>query len=217
MRRREVWSVASLVAVLALAACGNNEIDQSLSRTATAGEAVENAQQPGANEPLDSINQQGAATATATGEDEGTTATATGGQGGAAEPAGTTVTGANGDPTGNVLTLSITNSPSEPLYSQGVMQAPIGSPIVVQYNNPSDQPHNWVLVQPGQEQAVADAAEAKNGDPSNIEGVIAWSETITGSTTNIEVPPLPETGGYPYICTVPGHYEAGHKGALNVR
>ena len=206
MRHRGVWSVVSLVAVLALAACGNNEIDQSLSSTATAGEAAENAQQPGANEPLDNMNQPADATATGAEGDQG-----------AASTAGTTVTGADGNPTGDALTLSITNNPDQPLYSQGVMQAPVGSKVVVQYNNPSQEPHNWVLVEPGKEQAVADAAEAKNGDPANIEGVIAWSETVTGSTTNIEVPPLQEAGGYPYICTVPGHYEAGHKGALNVR
>lgn len=114
------------------------------------------------------------------------------------------------------LVISISNTPNEPRYNQGVLQVPAGIAATINYNNPSSDQHNWVLVEPGQEQAVADAAEANGGNPEGVAGVIAWSETITGGETTINIPPL-EQGGYPYICTVPGHFEAGHKGALNVR
>jgi azurin len=114
------------------------------------------------------------------------------------------------------LVISVSNDPSGPRYSQGVLSVPAGSEFTINYNNPSQEQHNWVLVEPGQEQAVADAAEAKGGNPEGIDGVIAWSQTIAGGETTIQVREL-EQGGYPYICTVPGHFEAGHKGALNVR
>lgn len=113
-------------------------------------------------------------------------------------------------------TISIANDPQDALYSQGVMQAPSGSPLLISYNNPAQDEHNWVLVEPGQEQAVVDAAEASGGNPEGIPGVIAWSDTVANQSVEVEIEPL-ERGSYPYICTVPGHYEAGHKGALNVR
>lgn len=114
------------------------------------------------------------------------------------------------------LIISIGNDPGAARYNQGVMSVPANTAATINYNNPAPDQHNWVLVEPGQEQAVADAAEAKGGDPEGIDGVIAWSETIAGGETTIDIPPL-QVGGYPYICTVPGHFETGHKGALNVR
>lgn len=197
------WGASALILALALAGCGNNEIDHSI-QTGTSD----------TSEP-----RSGGGTGTGSGTGDGTGSDASPAATAATDTAQTTGTsgGSGQDPTSNVLTLSISNNPNEPLYSQGVMQVPVNTKFVVNYDNPSQQPHNWVLVQPGKEQAVADAAEAKNGDPSGIEGVIAWTPPITGQSTTIEVPALPEAGGYPYICTVPGHYEAGHKGALNVR
>ena len=114
------------------------------------------------------------------------------------------------------MPLSIDNKPDRWEYVQGVMSAPAGSNLLINYNNASDEQHNWVLVQPGKEQAVADAAGSKGGDPSGIEGVIAWSQPLASGTTQIEVPAL-EQGGYTYLCTVPGHFAAGHKGALDVK
>ncbi len=205
MKLRGMVATLTLIGAMTLTACGNDTIDQSLATGVTAASIPDSGDGTGENRP-------GSGTGNGTGTDASNAAEQ------ATDTAGTTTTGgANGAPASNALTLSISNTPDQPLYSQGVMQAPIGSQIIVEYNNPSQQPHNWVLVEPGQEQAVVDAAEAKNGDPSGLPGVIAWSETIAGSTTRIEVPALTQEGGYPYICTVPGHYEAGHKGALNVR
>lgn len=117
----------------------------------------------------------------------------------------------------NILTLSIGNNPEGPRYTQGVMTAPLGSELEVVYTNPSQEAHNWVLVEPGQEQAVAEAAAAQEGNPEGIPGVIAWTPIITNDTASVRVPPLDDPRGYPYICTVPGHFEAGHKGAFNVQ
>ncbi len=198
MRVKGARGAGALIMALALAGCGNNEIDHSI--------------QTGTSDNSGPHDAGGSGFGSGTGDGTGTDATATTAQ------TTTSDSGSGGQgTTSDVLTLAISNNPDEALYSQGVMQAPVGSKVVVNYNNPSQEPHNWVLVQPGKEQAVAEAANATNGDPANIEGVIAWSAPIAGQSTTIEVPPLPEPGGYPYICTVPGHYEAGHKGALNVR
>ncbi|HEY0602594.1 MAG TPA: plastocyanin/azurin family copper-binding protein [Herpetosiphonaceae bacterium] len=127
----------------------------------------------------------------------------------------TTTAGAETTGQSEGLVISIGNDPGAPRYNQGVMSVPANTAATISYNNPSQDQHNWVLVEPGQEQAVADATEANGGNPEGVDGVIAWSETIAGGETTIDIPPL-QAGGYPYICTIPGHFEAGHKGALNV-
>lgn len=44
---------------------------------------------------------------------------------------------------------------------------------------------------------------------------VAASETITGSSTTVDVAVKP--GKYTYYCTLPGHEEAGMKGVLTVK
>lgn len=101
-------------------------------------------------------------------------------------------------------------------FQQAALQVQAGQPFSVAFNNPSPLQHNWVLVEPGQEDAVANAAAAKNGDPTGIPGVIAGKPPVNGgSNDTIDVPPQ-QAGDYPYICTVPGHYAAGMKGQLTV-
>jgi hypothetical protein len=156
----------------------------------------------------------GSSEAPGSGTGDGTGSDATTGP--AEESETQTSEGTSSGETSERSTISISNDPQDALYSQGVMQAPSESPLLISYNNPSPDEHNWVLVEPGQEQAVADAAEAQGGNPEGVPGVIAWSEIVADDTVEVEIEPL-ERGSYPYICTVPGHYEAGHKGALNVR
>ena len=203
MKRWMTVGVMSLMLALSITACDSNPEQTTISGTpaATGGETgtASASERPGSGTGdgtgSDATTSSLNATTTAQGTSQNTASTAT---------------------TNDAVILSIANDPQDALYQQGVMSAPAGSPTVVNYNNPGQTAHNWVLVQPGQEQAVVDAAEAQNGNPEGIEGVIAWSETVTNNSDTIEVPPL-EQGGYPYICTLPGHYEAGHKGALNVR
>lgn len=191
-RFRWMLGIIALVLALAVSACGDST-GATISGTAaaTGGDTNNNATRPDA------------APGSGTGDGTGSDAT-------------TTAADATSTPT-DALQLSISNKPDQSQYNQGVMQAPVGSKIVVTYNNPSQEPHNWVLVQPGKEQAVVDAAAARNGNPEGIDGVIAWSQPISDNTTTIEVPPLDTPGGYTYLCTVPGHYAAGHKGALDVK
>lgn len=139
--------------------------------------------------------------------------TACGGGGG--ETTGTGGTGGTGG-TAAGSTVSVAADPVQLKFAEGALTATGGQPITVNFNNPSTTlQHNWVLVQPGQEDAVATAAAAKNGDATGLAGVIAAGKPITGSQEAISVP-AQQAGTYPYICTIPGHYQAGMKGTLTV-
>lgn len=100
-------------------------------------------------------------------------------------------------------------------YEQDELQAPADTEFVVNFINPSATPHNWVLVEPGQEQPVADAAAQQEGEAVGLEEPIAATEVIAGTNQEITVGAL-AAGEYSYICTVPGHYAAGMAGTLIV-
>jgi uncharacterized cupredoxin-like copper-binding protein len=124
-------------------------------------------------------------------------------------------TGNTGGTSGSTITASA--DAVQLKFQEATLEAAANQPITVNFNNPSTAtPHNWVLVQPGQEEAVANAAAQKNGDPTGIAGVIIGGKPITNSQEAISVP-AQQAGTYPYICTVPGHYLAGMKGTLNVK
>jgi uncharacterized cupredoxin-like copper-binding protein len=112
--------------------------------------------------------------------------------------------------------LAVAADPAQLKFAQTELTGKADQPLSVAFDNPSAAlPHNWVLVPPGQEDAVAGAAVATNGDPTGIQGVIAGGKPITGSQETVNVPPQP-AGTYSYICTVPGHYAAGMKGTLTL-
>jgi uncharacterized cupredoxin-like copper-binding protein len=141
------------------------------------------------------------------------TLTACGGSGGG-ETGGT---GGTGGTAGGATTLASAADATQIKFVETTLEATAGQPITVNFNNPSTTlPHNWVLVQPGQEDAVANAAIATNGDATGLAGVIAAGKPITGSQEAVSVP-AQQAGTYPYICTVPGHYQAGMKGTLTVK
>ena len=101
-------------------------------------------------------------------------------------------------------------------YQQAALQTKAGQPFTVDFQNPAALQHNWVLVKPGQEQAVVDAAAAKQGDATGLDGTLAAGALLNGGGNEpIQVPAL-DAGTYTYLCTVPGHYVAGMKGTLTV-
>lgn len=116
---------------------------------------------------------------------------------------------------------------AEPLQVQGTnalrfepetLAASASQAFTVEFNNPSSLPHNWVLVEPGQEETVVNAADASGNVPEGTSGVIVAGGVLQGGAAaeTIAVDAL-EAGSYPYVCTVPGHYQAGMKGTLNVQ
>jgi len=132
-----------------------------------------------------------------------------GGEGGAA--------GSAGGEAGGASTIEVSTDPGGNLvFNPTTLTAAAGQPIAVDFTNPAPVQHNWVLVEPGQEQAVADASAAKNGDATGVAGVIAAGTVLDPNGNETVEVPAQEAGEYPYICTVPGHFPAGMRGTLTV-
>ncbi|WP_394848687.1 plastocyanin/azurin family copper-binding protein [Pendulispora brunnea] len=79
--------------------------------------------------------------------------------------------------------------------------------------------HNWVLVKPGTEAAVAtagmEAGQAAGYVRANDGNIIAHTPlSAPGSTVEVTFT-APAPGMYPYICTYPGHYQT-MKGTMQV-
>lgn len=86
------------------------------------------------------------------------------------------------------------------------------------------QPHNFILVKPGKDQAVGAQANAMMSDPQAMaKGYVPESADIVANTKlvmpegseTIEFTVPSEAGDYPYICTFPGHWLL-MKGVLHV-
>jgi azurin len=107
-------------------------------------------------------------------------------------------------------------------FDKTALTVPAGAEVhLVLKNNAtmSTLPHNWVLVKPGTEAAVA-AAGLKVGDHAGYldardSSVLAHSPMAKPGETSEMTFTAPEPGAYPYICTVPGHYMM-MKGVLTV-
>jgi azurin len=109
-------------------------------------------------------------------------------------------------------------------YAVDALSAPAGSSITLTLNNvtnPDDEVgHNWVLVQPGQEDAVLASAMAAGDDKDWLDktdpGIIAATRLIEGDETNSVTFDAPAPGRYTFLCTFPEHYPGGMKGILTV-
>ena len=140
--------------------------------------------------------------------------TACGGGGGQTGTPAASPAGGNG---GGGAALDVQADPSGNFrFQQETLQATAEQPFTVNFNNPTSVEHNWVLVQPGQADAVANATIPTNGAIDGVSGVIAGHNPITNASETVQVDAL-QAGEYPYICTVPGHYQAGMRGTLTIR
>ena len=92
----------------------------------------------------------------------------------------------------------------------------VGAGGSVNVKNGGAQQHNFVLVKPEDENRVATEAAAKNGDATGIAGVLAGGAPVAGGGTETVTLSAP-AGSYSYICTIPGHYQAGMKGTLTIQ
>ena len=91
-----------------------------------------------------------------------------------------------------------------------------GTGVSVNVKNSGAQQHNFVVVKAEDENRVATEAAAKNGDATGITGVLAGGKPVAGGgseTVTISAP----AGSYSFICTIPGHYQAGMKGTLTIQ
>jgi azurin len=109
-------------------------------------------------------------------------------------------------------------------YVQAALEAPAGSTIKLVLSNttnPDDEiGHNWVLVQPGQEDAVLASGVAAGDDRDWLDdkdpGIIAASKLIEGNERNSVSFAAPPPGTYTFLCTFPKHYAGGMKGTLTI-
>ncbi|MBA3468159.1 MAG: cupredoxin domain-containing protein [Herpetosiphonaceae bacterium] len=99
-------------------------------------------------------------------------------------------------------------------YAETTLEADAGS-VTLTFNNKGIVPHNWTLVNQGDEDKAA--TEAQTAAPDyKYAAAIAQTKMLNGSesdTITFDVGP----GTYTYICTFPGHYISGMKGTLVVK
>lgn len=90
-----------------------------------------------------------------------------------------------------------------------------GQEISLTFANPAPMLHNWVLVPADQAESINNLALTQNGDARDLPGVIAATSLISQTTATLTLPPL-TAGRYLFLCTVPGHFQAGMWGSLLV-
>jgi azurin len=110
-------------------------------------------------------------------------------------------------------------------FAADKLEAPAGSTITLTLRNttnPDDEiGHNWVLVLPGQEEAVLANATKAGDDHDWLDaadpGIIAATKLIEGNQKNSVTFPAPAPGSYTFLCTFPEHYKGGMKGILTIK
>jgi uncharacterized cupredoxin-like copper-binding protein len=75
-----------------------------------------------------------------------------------------------------------------------------------------DDPHNWVLLNPGTERAFLAYADREQGDdivvPPGAAGMVIAATPMCPRGKSVEVTFVaPAPGNYPFVCSVPGHGE----------
>ena len=91
-------------------------------------------------------------------------------------------------------TLKLSASPTELAFDTTSLTSKPGK-VTIDFNNPAALEHNVAIEQDGKE--------------------IATSETLAEGETSVSADLTP--GTYTYLCTIPGHAEAGMEGTLTVR
>ena len=110
-------------------------------------------------------------------------------------------------------------------YATEALTAAAGSKITLTLNNltnPDDEVgHNWVLVQPGQEESVLASGTAAGDDNDWLDeddpGIIAATSLIEGDDSTDVTFDAPPPGSYPFLCTFPEHFAGGMKGTLTIQ
>lgn len=109
-------------------------------------------------------------------------------------------------------------------YDKVTLAEPSGVKIRLKFVNHTDAKdeigHNWVLVEPGQENKVIASGKAAGDDKDWLDvddpAILAHTRLIEGGQSNtvtFKVPP----GTYTYLCTFPDHYAGGEKGTLVIK
>lgn len=93
-----------------------------------------------------------------------------------------------------------------------------GKPIEIIFENLDAMPHNFVVVEPGTRQAVAESVQARRPDQLDKEGrayvpptrdrrVLAATKLVEpGQKETLKLTAPAKEGEYEYVCTFPGHW-----------
>jgi len=106
--------------------------------------------------------------------------------------------------------------PERMLFTVTEFRVKSGAPVKLIFENPDATPHNLLIVEPGSEDKIGEAANemAKLPDAFEKMDFIPKSDKILHATKMV-LPNKSETlrfhapkqsGRYPYICSFPGHY-----------
>ncbi|MFT5633396.1 MAG: azurin [Rubritalea sp.] len=102
-------------------------------------------------------------------------------------------------------------------YDRTKFTVKAGESVALELKNIDSMPHNIVITKPGKKQQVGETAfkmmndpnaRKKNYVPDDKSDLIAYSDVVepTGKHTTYFKAPK-EKGGYPFICTFPGHWQ----------
>ena len=141
-------------------------------------------------------------------------------------PASTDPAGSPSAPASGAIALQIDTGtePEDFAYAESTLTASAGSTITLTLNNLTDMDdeigHNWVLVEPGQEQVVlaSGIAAGDNGDWLDVHNpaIVAFTALIEGGDSASVTFEAPPPGIYPFVCTFPEHYANGMLGTLTI-
>lgn len=121
----------------------------------------------------------------------------------------------------DMATIELKPHPSNPLgYDKTDLTVKAGQKVKLTLNNTGSvapQPHNFILIKPGKDQAVGAQANAMMTDPQAMaksyipdaskDDIIAHTKLVMpNGTETIEFTAPAEAGDYPYMCTFPGHW-----------
>ncbi|MEX0928018.1 MAG: plastocyanin/azurin family copper-binding protein [Balneolales bacterium] len=120
-------------------------------------------------------------------------------------PGATSVTVAHGD------TVVIQSQGSDLSYDVTEIRAHAGDTITIRYQNPSDMPHNVVLVK-GESDinpvgiAALQAYASDYIPEAEMDRIIGYTNLALPGDTVYVTFAVPGPGSYPYMCSYPGHF-----------
>ena len=110
-------------------------------------------------------------------------------------------------------TILIRTVPHEMLYDRKEFGVVAGKPVAIVFQNNDVMPHNLVVTTPGTMETVGKAAEALGPDAQDRAFIpdsddVLWHTGLLnpGESTSLRFVAPAEPGGYPYVCTFPGHW-----------
>jgi uncharacterized cupredoxin-like copper-binding protein len=130
---------------------------------------------------------------------------------------------------GSGAALEIGSDGDKLAFNKASLDAAAGKIFTLSFkNNASGVQHNWVLVKGGADvvDAVEAAASAQSRKARNAAAAVPAADTpgllvalpmIDAGATGTVSFTAPAAGTYTFICTFPGHYQAGMQGQLVVK